>query len=78
MSQLNIKLTEDFEKALKKAMKLYNTTKKSEAIRRSVSDAVKRMEKSKNMPDFDSWLGLGLKAPLAQEKDQVTEDDLWS
>jgi hypothetical protein len=77
MSQINLNITEEFEKDLETYMKKCGLKNKSEAIRLAVKEAAKLMNQSKQT-DFLSWVGSGLKAPTKRSPKFKSEDDLWS
>lgn len=76
MKQLNINVTEDFERDLKSYMKSRRIPNKSAALRSALHEAATRGV-VKSEFDFRQWLGAGLKAPLARKRRHLTEDDLW-
>ena len=75
MKQLNLNVTQEFEKDLRVFMRRKGITNKSEALRRAVREAVARTAAPK--PDYRSWLGMGLKAPVNPHPRFRTGDDLW-
>jgi hypothetical protein len=77
MRQLNLNVTSEFERDLKRFMKLRGIPHKSDAVRTAVHEAVTR---TSGGPDYDyrAWLGIGLRAPLNPKRRFRTEDDLWS
>jgi hypothetical protein len=77
MRQLNLNVTEEFERDLRRYMRQKGITKQSEAIRQAVREAVAKASAASHS-DFRSWLGLGLKAPLNPKPRFRSEDDLWS
>ena len=77
MRQLNINVTEDFERDLRRFMRQKGIAKQSEAIRQAVREAVAKAGAA-SCADYRSWLGLGLKAPLNPKPRFRSEDDLWS
>ena len=77
MRQLNLNVTDEFERDLRRYMRQKGITKQSEAIRQAVREAVAKAS-SASRSDFRSWLGLGLKAPLNPQPRFRSEDDLWS
>ncbi len=78
MSQLNMHITQEFNKQLKKLMKLRGFKTKSEAIRHAVNESVKLALKKTRTTDFTSWVGCGKKAPLNPKPHFRSDDDLWS
>jgi hypothetical protein len=77
MKQLNLNVTPDFERDLRRFMKKKGIARKSDAIRQALREAVARAGVPAKY-DYRSWLGLGLKAPLNPKLRFKTEDDLWS
>jgi hypothetical protein len=77
MRQLNLNVTEEFERDLRRYMRQKGLTKQSEAIRLALREAVAKASAASHS-DFRSWLGLGLKAPLNPKARFRGEDDLWS
>ena len=77
MRQLNLNVTLEFERDLRRLMRQKGITKQSEAIRQAVHEAVTKAGAAAQ-PDYRSWLGLGLKAPLNPKLRFRSEDDLWS
>ena len=77
MRQLNLNVTDEFERDLRRFMKQKGITKQSEAIRLALREAVAKAGAASNT-DYRSWLGLGLKAPLNPKAHFRGEDDLWS
>lgn len=77
MKQLNLNVTPEFERDLKLFMKQNGIKSKSDAIRMALRELAER-ERAKADFDFNSLLGIGLKAPLNPNPRFKTEDDLWS
>ena len=77
MRQLNLNVTPEFERDLRRFMREKGIAKKSDAIRLALHDAVEKAG-SASRSDFRSWLGLGLKAPLNPKPRFRGEDELWS
>lgn len=77
MKQLNLNVTPEFERDLRRYMKRRKITRKSEAIRRAIREAVQRGSNTQAY-DYRTWLGMGLKAPLNRRPRFRSEDDLWS
>jgi len=77
MKQLNLNVTQDFERDLRRFMKKKGITRKSDAIRRALHEAAARSQGPSDF-DFHSWIGLALKAPLNPKPRFKSEDDLWS
>jgi hypothetical protein len=77
MKQLNLNVTEEFERDLRRFMRRRGIAKKSEAVRLALHEATLR-ESPKVDYDFRSWLGMALKGPLNPKPRFKSEDDLWS
>jgi len=77
MRQLNLNVTPEFERDLRRFMREKGIAKKSDAIRQALHEAVAKGGGS-SRSDFRSWLGLGLKAPLNPKPRFRSEDELWS
>ena len=77
MRQLNLNVTEEFERDLRRFMRQKGITKQSEAIRQAVREAAAKAGTA-SRADYRCWLGLGLKAPLNPKPRFRGEDDLWS
>jgi hypothetical protein len=77
MKQLNLNVTPEFERDLRQFMKRKGITRKSEAVRRALREAVAQTPRNADF-DFRSWIGLALKAPLNPKPRFRSEDDLWS
>jgi hypothetical protein len=76
MKQLNVNVTPEFERDLRQYMKKRGLATKSDAVRQALHEAVRRG--SSASCDYRSWLGLGLRAPLRNERRFKSEDELWS
>ena len=77
MKQLNLNVTEGFERDLESFMKSRRIARKSDAVRQALREAAARSAGDSEY-DFRAWLGYGLKAPLARKRKFRSEDDLWS
>jgi len=78
MSQLNIHMTEEFERRLSQLMRMRGVKTKSEAVRLAVAEAVQRELDKGETADFRSWLGAALEAPLNPAPRFRNHDDLWT
>ncbi len=76
MRQLNLNVTPEFERDLRRFMKQKGIDNKSDAIRRAVHDAASRSAPAQGC-DYRSWLGLCLRRPLNPKPRFKSEDDLW-
>jgi transposase len=76
MKQLNLNVTPEFERDLRRYMRLRQITRKSDAIRAAVREAVTQGSDTQDY-DYRAWLGMGLKAPLNKRRRFRTDDDLW-
>jgi Arc/MetJ-type ribon-helix-helix transcriptional regulator len=77
MKQLNLNVTPEFERDLRQYMERRKITRKSDAIRAALREAVKQSSQAHDY-DYRAWLGMGLKAPLNKRRRFRSEDDLWS
>jgi Arc/MetJ-type ribon-helix-helix transcriptional regulator len=77
MKQLNVNVTEDFEKDLRRVMKAGGYKTKSEAVRQAVRQAAARLHAKKTY-DFRSLIGVALGGKENPNPRFKTEDDLWS
>lgn len=78
VSQINIHVTPEFERALKRFMRVRAISNKSEAIRIAVEEAAERASRTKQKTDFNRWRGAALISPLNENARFRSEDDLWS
>lgn len=77
MRQLNLNVTPEFDRDLRRLMKRQGIVSKSDAIRLAVHEAASRSAAGA-LTDFRSWLGLALRGPLNPKPRFRSEDDLWS
>jgi Arc/MetJ-type ribon-helix-helix transcriptional regulator len=77
MKQINLNVTEEFERDLRQYMKRKGLATKSDAIRQAMREAVSRRTGPSSF-DFRSLLGAGLRVPPRRRARPLTEDDLWS
>ena len=77
VSQLNVNLTPQFERALERFMRLRSIATKSEAVRLAVLEAAAREERARRRPDFQRWRGAALATPPNPAPRFKSEDDLW-
>ena len=75
MRQVNLNVTPEFDRDLRRFMKLRGISQKSVAIRQAVREAVARGSDRAGC-DYRTWLGLGLKAPLNPKPRFEDEDAL--
>ena len=75
MRQVNLNVTPEFDRDLRRFMKLRGISQKSVAIRQAVREAVTRGSDRAGC-DYRTWLGLGLKAPLNPKPRFEDEDAL--
>lgn len=78
MSQINLHVTEEFERALLTYMRLRKIRTKSAAIRAAVQEACERATAQQNAVSHRAWLGLGAQAPQNESPRFRSDDDLWS
>lgn len=76
MAQMNLHITPEFERALRRFMRVRGLTNKSEAIRAAVREAAERDGRA-GRADFRSWVGAGCAAPLNPRPRFTSDDDLW-
>jgi len=77
MKQLNLNVTPEFEKDLRRVMKAGGFKTKSEAVRHAVHDVAERTQQKKAY-DFRSLIGVALGGKQNPNPRFKTEDDLWS
>jgi hypothetical protein len=77
MRQINLNVTAEFERDLRRFMKERKLSRKSDAIRVALHEAA-TSKAAGGEYDFRPWLGLGLRAPLRRKRRFHSEDDLWS
>jgi hypothetical protein len=77
VSQLNINVTPEFERALERLMRLRSIASKSEAVRVAVQEAAAREERARRQPNFQKWRGAALAAAPNPKPRFRSEDDLW-
>ena len=78
MAQLNINVTPDFERDLKRFMRLRRLRTKSEAIRIAIREAVERSLGAAGEQDFSSWIGIARGKLPGHETRFMSDDELWS
>jgi len=76
LPQLNINISDDFQKDLEAFMQARGIKTKSEAIKLAIKEAA-NLARRQQTTDYQSWLGSGLKADLNETRRFNTEDDLW-
>jgi hypothetical protein len=77
MTQLNIHMTERFEKELLKFMKLRHITVKALAIRIAIREGLEHSVGYPKSTDFSTWVGLGNQVPTHKKVKFRSDDDLW-
>jgi Arc/MetJ-type ribon-helix-helix transcriptional regulator len=77
MKQLNVNVTLEFEKDLRRVMKAGGFKTKSEAVRQAVRDAAERA-RHKRKYDFRSLIGVAVGGRENPNPRFKTGDDLWS
>lgn len=75
MPQINLHVTDRFEKDLRRYMRARGIPTKSAAIRTAVREGCQRSASAKGT-DFLSWVGLGKKGPGKRGR-FASHDDLW-
>lgn len=76
MSQLNLRVSREFEASLGRFMRLRRIASKSEAIRIAVAEAVERLDRTCHA-DYRAWVGAALAAPLNPSPRFRSHDELW-
>jgi hypothetical protein len=78
MPQISVNVTPELEQALSEYMKVRHIDEEAEAIRAAIVEAAERVRQPQaQVPDFFSWIGMGLKAPLNPNPRFSSDDDLW-
>lgn len=77
VAQININVTADFERDLKKYMQMRAISEKSRAIREALKEAVERLLGEKPDTDFRSWVAMTKDFMSNPSPRFKTEDDLW-
>lgn len=77
MKQLNLNVTPEFERDLRKFMKDRGIKRKSDALRTLAREAAGKIERRKDF-DFSALIGAALGGPENPHPKFQTEDDLWS
>ncbi|MBP7147477.1 MAG: hypothetical protein KBD01_08025 [Acidobacteria bacterium] len=75
---MNLNLTPEFERDLKRYMRRQGISSKSDAVRQAVREALERLEAAEKATDFRVWLGFGLRAAQRTRRRFADEDALWS
>jgi hypothetical protein len=75
MPQINLHVTDRFEKDLRRFMRARGIPTKSAAIRTAVHEGCERSTSRKDA-DFRAWVGLGNRGP-AKRRRFASHDDLW-
>ena len=78
MSQLNLHVTAQFEKNLRKFMRIRKIATKSEAIRAAVRECLERVLRETSHQDFRSWIGAGQRVPENPDPHFPNDDALWN
>jgi Arc/MetJ-type ribon-helix-helix transcriptional regulator len=77
MSQMNLQLTPEFERNLRRFMRLRRLQNKSEAIRLAVQEALERSLGPARQVDYAQWLGAANQSALNPHPRFASHDDLW-
>jgi len=77
VSQLNVNMTPEFERALQRLMRIRGIANKSEAVRIAVIEAADRERVKVRSAAFHELRGAGLRAPQRTRPRFASEDDLW-
>ncbi len=75
MPQINLHVTDRFEKDLRRFMRARGIPTKSAAIRTAVEEGCERSAAARRA-DYRSWLGLGKNGPARRPR-FASHDDLW-
>jgi Arc/MetJ-type ribon-helix-helix transcriptional regulator len=77
MKQINVNVTPDFDRDLRRLMQARRIGTKSDAIRQAVHEAAERKRAAADF-DFHAWIGAGLEAgPLNKKPKFKSHDELW-
>jgi hypothetical protein len=74
--QINLHVTDRFEKDLRRFMRARGIPTKSAAIRTAVLEGCERSAGAAKETDFRAWLGLGNRGPGKRRRFR-SHDDLW-
>lgn len=77
MALFTINITKEFLEDLRSYMRLKGFSKKSEAIRTALKEAVHHAKTKKRTTNFRSWTAMGLRAPLNSKSRFSNEDEIW-
>jgi hypothetical protein len=77
MTQLNIRLTAEFNRNLRKFMKVRHIKSKAEAIRAAIKEGLNWVTAHEKSLDFSKWLGLAKEASINNKSRFNSDDDLW-
>ncbi len=77
MAQINLNVTPEFERNLRKLMKARNISNKTQAIRLLFAEAVEALKKSRPKVDYLTWLGMAKGLEQNPRPKFQTHDDLW-
>lgn len=77
MAQINIHVTADFERDLKRLMRARKLDNKSEAIRLAVRESLQRLESEKRRADIRKLIGIARGDGENPNPRFTDEDQLW-
>jgi|GEM_PF-1710227 len=77
MTQLNIHMTPEFERDLRKFMRVRHLPSKAKAIRTAIRECLEHSVYHAKKTDFSSWIGLGKQVPPNKKNKFHSDDDLW-
>ncbi len=76
MAQVNLHVTEQFERELRRFMRARGIPTKSAAIRTAVHEGSERSARTSGRIDYLTWVGLARRG-RAKRRRFATHDDLW-
>jgi hypothetical protein len=77
MSQINIHTTNEFDRMLRRLMRLRGLKTKSDAIRVAVRECLERTTAGARGTDFESWIGLATTVPPNPSPRFESDDAIW-
>lgn len=70
-------MTAEFERDLRKFMRVRHLSTKAEAVRTAIKECLEHSTYAKKT-DFSSWVGLGKQVPTNKKNKFKSDDDLWN
>lgn len=77
MSQFNLNLTPEFEKALERFRRIRKLKSRSEAMRVAVLESLEREIGTSRVQEYSTWIGLGSRVAENPNRRFHSHDDLW-